>query len=51
VDKYVSEGQNTQPPTGTFGQIITQTNSLLLFSGELDNSHYEAVLQLQQNII
>jgi hypothetical protein len=45
---FVSEGQTTQPMTVTGGQIMTERNSSLPFSGELDNGHCNAPLPVEE---
>jgi hypothetical protein len=37
------EGRISQPPTVII-QVLPERNASLLVSGELDNSHYDAVL-------
>jgi hypothetical protein len=44
----VSEDQITERPNVIAGQVVTERNVFLLFSGELDNGHYEAVCQLKK---
>jgi hypothetical protein len=42
---FVSEGQITPPPTVIVGQVVTERNICLLFSGEVGNGRCNALLK------
>jgi hypothetical protein len=43
---FVSEGQTSQPATVTVGRIVTE--ECLLFTGELHNGPYDALLPVEK---
>jgi hypothetical protein len=46
----VSECQVTHPPSVIVGQVVTERTASLLFSGELDNEHYDDMLPLKEKL-
>jgi hypothetical protein len=46
---FVSQGQITQPPSVINGQAVTEKN-VSLFTGKLDNCHYNALLSVEDKL-
>jgi hypothetical protein len=44
---FVSEVQITQPPTVMVGQVMSERNESVVFIGELDSGHYEALVPVE----
>jgi hypothetical protein len=46
---FVPECQATQTSTVAAGQVMSERNASLLFTGELDNGHFDALLPVERN--
>jgi hypothetical protein len=45
---FLPAGHITLPPTVILGQVMTERNVFLLFSGELDNGQCDALLRVEE---
>jgi hypothetical protein len=48
---FVSEGQVILPPTVIVGQLVTERNICLLFSGEVGNGYHNALLKKERSSV